>query len=97
MKTYILKGKNGKPDIDFALGDLIPLKQTKPYDFVELVKLVDYSHYHSDTNWTNEDYISLYRKPGNQGRDFFMIRDTGVIVIPGSYLFPTLLTANQIR
>src|ERR1700712_4431834 len=95
MKTSLLKGKGNTPDLPFILTDLIPVKQTKSYTFIELTKLIDYSHYFSDSNWTNEDYLSLYKKPENIGIDFFTIRDTGIIVIPGTYIFPTLLTEKQ--
>jgi len=96
MKTFILKGKSGTPDIPFCLNDLIPVKQSKSYTFFELTRLVDYTHYYSDTNWNKEDYGSLYDKPENRCCDFFTIRDTGVIVIPGGAIFPTLLTGDQI-
>lgn len=96
MKTYILKGKGNTPDVPFHLNDLLPLKQTKSYSFVELAGLIDYSLYYSDTNWTNEDYLSLYRKAEHAGVDFFTIRDTGIVVIPGTYLYPTKLTEHQI-
>lgn len=95
MKTFVLKGKPGVDDLPFSLNDLRPVSQSKRYDFFTLVKLIDYSRYYSDTNWTNEDYTSLYKKQGYAGHDFFTIRDTGVIVIPGSCLFPTALKETQ--
>jgi hypothetical protein len=96
MKIFLLKGKGNTPDLPFTMGDLIPVQQTKIYSFAELANLINYSSYYSDTLWTNEDYISLYHKPGNTGKDFFTIRDTGIIVIPGTRIYPTLLTENQI-
>ena len=96
MKTFVLKGKPGTDDLPFTLYDLLPLPQTKSYDFFQLVKFIDYRFYCSDTNWTNEDYLSLYLKPGHHGKNFFTIRDTGVVVIPGTCLFPTILNDNAI-
>ena len=96
MKTFILKGKGNTPDLPFALNDLLPVPQKKKYTFIELAGLINYTNYYSDTKWTSEDYISLYRKPEHIGKDFFTIRDTGVIIIPGTYLYPTLLTETQI-
>jgi hypothetical protein len=96
MKTFLLKGKGKTPDLPFTLSDLLPVKQTKTYTFIELANLINYSNYYSDTNWTNEDYISLYKNHLNIGHDFFTIRDTGIIIIPGTYIYPTLLTENQI-
>ena len=95
MKTFILKGKGNIPDLPFTLTDLIPVAQSKAYTFIELANLINYTNYYSDTQWKNEDYISLYKKPENQGRDFFTIRDTGVIIIPGTYIYPTLLTEKE--
>ncbi|WDF77144.1 hypothetical protein PQ469_24980 [Mucilaginibacter sp. KACC 22773] len=96
MKTYTLKGKNGKPDIDFSLGDLIPVRQKKKYDFNELVNLINYRDYEAVTPFQDGDYRELYRNYANKRSDFFTIRDTGIIVIPGNCIFPTLLTGNQI-
>lgn len=96
MKTFLLKGKGKTPDLPFTLSDLLPVAQSKAYTFIELANLINYTNYYSDSNWTNEDYISLYKKPENHGTDFFTIRDTGVIIIPGTYIYPTLLTEKQI-
>ncbi|MFA6083445.1 hypothetical protein [Mucilaginibacter sp.] len=96
MKTYTLKGKNGKPDIDFALGELMPARQKKTYDFNELVKLINYRDYEAVTLFKDEDYKALYRNYANKRSDFFTIRDTGIIVIPGNCLFPTILTETDI-
>lgn len=96
MKTFVLKGKGNASDLPFTLTDLLPVTQSKAYSFIELANLINYTNYYSDTQWTNEDYISLYKNPANQGRDFFTIRDTGVIIIPGTYIYPTLLTEKQI-
>ncbi len=95
MKMFMLKGKGNTPDLPFKLSDLIPVAQSKSYSFTELANLIDYRDYYSDTNWTNEDYISLYKNHLNKGHDFFTIRDTGVIIIPGTYIYPTLLTEYQ--
>jgi hypothetical protein len=96
MKIFILKGKGNTPDLPFTLTDLLPVAQSKAYTFIELANLINYTNYYSDTQWTNDDYISLYKNPEYQGRDFFTIRDTGVIIIPGTYIYPTLLTEKQI-
>lgn len=96
MKTYTLKGKNGKPDIDFALGDLVPVRQKKTYDFNELVKLINYRDYEAVTPFQDDDYRALYRNYANKRSDFFTIRDTGIIVIPGNCVFPTILTAADL-
>lgn len=96
MKTFLLKGKGQINDLPFALNDLIPVTQIKEYSFTDLANLINYRDYYSDTNWTNEDYISLYKIPANHGHDFFIIRDTGIVVIPGTCIFPTLLSEDQI-
>lgn len=96
MKTYTLKGRNGKPDIDFTLDDLIPVPQKKRYDFFGLVALINEQDYQAVAPFKDEDYWQLYRDHAHTARDFFRIRDTGVIVIPGNSIFPTTLTAADL-
>lgn len=97
MKTYTLKGKNGLTDIAFTIADLIPIRQQhlKPYD--NLVKLINYTHY--DTDWEQpmgEDYECLYSIMENKQTDFFKIRNTQVIILPGTYIYPTLLNVQEV-
>lgn len=96
MKTYTLKGKNGKPDIDFTLEDLIPVRQKKKYDFNTLTAMINYRDYEAVTLFKDEDYKALYRNYANKRSDFFTIRDTGIVVIPGNCLFPTILTEHDL-
>jgi hypothetical protein len=95
MKNFKLKSKGNAPDINFTMDDLIPVNQSKSYKFTELVRFIDYTNYFTVENWTSADFNRLYKKPGNAKHDFFKVRDTTVIVIPGQYLFPTLLTESQ--
>jgi hypothetical protein len=97
MKTYILKSKGNKPDLQFTMTDLIPIKQEKNYSFTELAGLINYRDYYADTFFDSSDLKSLYERPGNEGIDLFEIRDTAVIVIPGNALFPTILTEPLIK
>jgi hypothetical protein len=94
MKTYKLIGKNNHPDISFTVEDLIPVRHKKLYEYMELVRLIDYSHY----DFSNEsfEYAALYEKAENQNIDFFKIRGTDVIVIPGNHVYPTLLKDKDI-
>jgi len=97
MKTYILKGKNGLTDIAFTIADLIPIRQQhlQPYD--NLAKLINSTHY--DTDWEqpmDEDYKNLYSIMENKQTDFFKIRDTQVVILPGSYFYPTLLNEQEV-
>lgn len=97
MKTFTLKGKASIPDLSFIITDLMPVVNKKYHSWMELAGLIDYTNYERESGWTITDYAALYALPGNSGVDFFTIRGTGVIVIPGISLFPTLLTENQIR
>jgi hypothetical protein len=97
MKTYTLKGKRGLADIPFTIADLIPIRQQhlQPYD--NLVKLINYTHYDSDWEQPmDEDYKSLYRIRENKRTDFFKIKDTQIIILPGTYVYPTLLNEREV-
>jgi hypothetical protein len=97
MKTYTLKGKNGLADIPFTIADLIPIRQQHLQPYNNLVKLINYTNYDSD--WEQpmgEDYEHLYCIPENKRSDFFRIRDTQVIILPGTYLYPTLLNEQEV-
>lgn len=95
MKTYKLIGRNNHPDISFTVEDLLPIKPQKQYTCAELIRLIDYSNYkHAGENF--EDYITLYAKEKNKNIDFFKIRGTDIIVIPGNYIYPTILKEKDI-
>ncbi len=97
MKTYKLIGKRNKRNISFTVEDLIPVKHTKQYKYEELIRLIDYSYYMHDGESFKEDYITLYQKEENRNTDFFKIKETDVIVIPGNYIFPTILKERDIH
>jgi len=97
MKTYTLKGKNGLADIPFTIADLIPIQQQHLQPYNNLVKLINYTNYDSD--WEKPmggDYESLYSITENKGADFFKIRNTQVIILPGTYIYPTLLNEQEV-
>lgn len=98
LKTYTLKGKGGRDDVPFTINDLIPVAKSKKYDYEQLVKLINHRDYDSD--WAQpmkEEYDLLYNKSENQQVDFFKIRDTEIIVMPGLYVYPTILSENDIK
>jgi len=93
MKTYLLKGKNGNRDIALTIEDLIPLPPSGRHDYERLVNLINYSQY--EPEWDSPmiaEYDILYSWSANRTVDFFKIRDTGLIVIPGRFVYPTILT-----
>jgi hypothetical protein len=97
MKTYTLKGKNGLTDIAFTIADLIPIRQQHLQQYYNLVKLINYTHY--DTDWEQpmgEDYENLYCIMQNKQTDFFKIRDTQVVILPGTYVYPTMLNEQEV-
>jgi hypothetical protein len=97
MKTYILKGKNGLADIPFTIADLIPIRQRHLQPYNNLVKLINYTDY--DTDWEmpmGEDYERLYSIMENKQTDFFKIKGTPVVILPGTYIYPTLLNEQEV-
>lgn len=97
MKTYKLTGKRNHADILFTVEDLIPVKHNKNYEYIELVRLIDYSQYEFSNESFDEDYTLLYQKAENQNIDFFKIKGTDIIVIPGNHVYPTLLKEKDIQ
>ena len=96
MQQYTFKGKNGNKDISFTIEDLIPMRETKQYTIQELVALIDYRDYeHCHTRFI-DDLESLYSKPENKKSNFFRIKDTGLIIIPSKFCFPTILTEQDL-
>jgi hypothetical protein len=96
LKVYRLRGKAGNPDFSVTINDLIPIEH-KSYDFDTLVKYLNYTAYEPD--WENpmdEEYDLLYKMHGNPKIDFFIIKKTNMIVIPGTYLYPTKLKIEDI-
>ncbi len=98
MKTYTLKGRNGNADIDFTIEDLIPLKPSCHYDYDQLVKLINYRDY--DADWQQpmgEEYQRLYNVLAHKAVDFFRIKGTEIIIMPGLYIYPTILAETEIK
>ena len=90
-KTYTLRGQKGRADISFAIDDLIPLAPCPFYDFTGLVKQLIYTEY--DADWAvpmENEWDILYANPAHEGVNFFRIKGHNVIVIPGTYIYPTL-------
>ena len=97
MTNYTLKGNPPFSYISFTIHDLIPVKQKRAYSFDELVKHIDYSHYHFNDQCFKKDYEILYAKPEHKNQDFFRIKDTEIIVIPGNHIYPTILTPDEVK
>jgi len=98
LKRYRLKGKSGKNDISFTIDDLIPLTVSKKYNYDRLVRLINNRDY--DTDWNQPmqgEYAALYGHKRNEKVDFFKIKGTQVIVMPGIYIYPTILTEAAIK
>jgi len=97
MKTYTLKGKRGIRDISFTIADLVPLEKSKTYRYEHLVSLINNRDF--DTDWEQpmgEEYKELYQIKKNAKVDFFQVKGTKIIVMPGTYIYPTLLTKEDV-
>jgi len=98
LNIYTLKGKKGISDIQFTINDLLPLAKSSGYDFNRLSKVINYRDY--DADWDapmDKEYAQLYEMEENKTVDFFKIKGTDVIVIPGTYIYPTILNENDIK
>jgi len=96
MTTYTLKGNTPHTDISFTINDLVPVIQKRAFRYDELVKHLDYSHYRFNDQCFKKDYEILYSKPEHKNQDFFRIKDTEIIIIPGTHIYPTILTPGDI-
>lgn len=97
MKQYTLTGNKDNLTISFTINDLIPIKQKRKYSYMDLIKLIDYSEYKFSDESFDDDYKRLYKKKQNQNIDFFRIKGTNLIVIPGNHVYPTTLTEKEIQ
>ncbi|WP_148044257.1 hypothetical protein [Sinomicrobium pectinilyticum] len=98
VQTYTLKSKTENPDLQVTIKDLIPIPHTRKYHYRELLNLTNYSRYEPDWQTPmSKEHDMLYALYGEYKGDFFKVRDTRLIVIPGTYLYPTLLTEEDIK
>jgi hypothetical protein len=100
MKIYHLKANVNKKwfDMEVVMTELTPIFHRGAYTFEELVKFMDYTHYEPD--WKvpmDEEYKELYRLHGDPKVDFFKVKNHNLIVMPGTYLYPTILTMQDIE
>jgi len=96
MKTYRLKGNNGKEDILLTIEDLVPVPHKRAYSFQQLVSFVNNQQY--ETDWEtpmNEEHTMLYEMHEEKA-SFFKDKHTELILVPGDYLHPTLLSEQDI-
>lgn len=85
-------------ELKVTLDDLQPLHTKREHTYKELATFIDNTHYQTD--WSQpmkEEYEILYSRKGNKSVDFFKVKDTGLIVMPGTYLYPTVLTTEDIE
>lgn len=96
LQTYTLKGKGGNGDLLVTINDLSPIHH-KEYSYDEFFKFLIYSDYEPDWDTPmGEEYDLLYNMDGNPKIDFFIIKNTKIIVVPGSYLYTTKLKMEDI-
>lgn len=97
-KIYKLKKKKGQETLKITIDDLTPVPHKKSYSFEQLVNMISNNSY--ETDWTTEmeqEHNELYAKFGNCKYDFFKVRHSDLIVIPGLYLYVTSLTEAKIN
>ncbi|WP_268223542.1 hypothetical protein [Sinomicrobium oceani] len=98
LQTYTLKGNMKNPDYQVTIKDLIPVPHKRKYHYRELLNLINYSRYELDWNTPmGKEYDMLYALYHGYTGNFFKVKDTGLIVIPGTYPYPTLLTEEDIK
>lgn len=97
LQTYTLQSKTGIPDLQVTIKALIPIPHTRKYHYRELVRLTNYSLYSPD--WETpmgKEHDMLYALHNQYKGDFFKVKYSGLIVVPGTYLYPTALTEEDI-
>ncbi|MYY43989.1 hypothetical protein [Elizabethkingia anophelis] len=98
MKTYQLEDTKKIKHLEMTIGDLIPIFHKRCFSFMELTSFFNYARYAPD--WKTpmeEEWHFLYKVEANKGIDFFKIKNTDLIVIPGMYIYPTALSEEIIR
>ena len=97
-KVYFLKKQKGKVGIRLTIDDLTPIPHRKNYTFEQLVNMINGSNY--ETDWKtpmNEEHGQLYLKFNNCKYDFFKVKGMDLVVMPGTYLYATILTEDKIK
>lgn len=99
MKTYFLKAvKKDLTDLKVTIKDLIPIPHKRNYSFKELSELLIHTNYTPDWKTPMEDeYNIFYRVKKNQHINFFRVKGTDLIVMPGTFLYTTTLTEQDIK
>lgn len=73
------------------------MRHKRSNSFEVLANLAKYTEY--DADWAqpmDAEYQMLYRIDRNKGVDFFRISGTKLIVIPGTYIYPTRLSEIEV-
>lgn len=95
LQTYRLKSNTGAPDLLVTLDDLEPITNSRTYSYRELMGLTADTHYQTDWNTPmGKEHGMLAAR---YRTSFFKIKGASLVVIPGTYLYPTDLSADGIR
>ncbi len=96
MKTYRLKGNKGNEDVELTIEDLVPVPHKRAYTFQQLTSFINNQQYETDwENPMNEEHKRLYEMHDTKA-SFFKDKRTELILVPGDYLHPTLLSEQDI-
>jgi|GEM_PF-1564290 len=97
-KVYHLKGRNGVCDISFTIDALIPVLQSRRYEFSEIEKFIDNSKFKTDFNTPmGNEFEIMHEMLLPLGDEFFKIKGTELIVIATDYIYPTSLTEKGVK
>jgi hypothetical protein len=99
-KTYVFTkhSVNGTEKFTVTIDDLTPVYHKRNYGVIELANLLNFKLFEPD--WKQEmleEYKHLYDKWKVSNNAFFLVKKYGIIVIPGTYLYPTTLTEEDIK
>ena len=99
-KTYVFTkhSDNGTEKFTVTIDDLIPLYHKRSYTFIELANLLNFKAFEPDwKKQMHEEYAELYSSPKLKYTSFFIVKQLDIIVIPGTFLYPTTLTIEDIK
>ena len=99
MKTYTLKDRRDKrKKIRLTIMDLIPVHHKRHYTFEQLSDFRNDAPYEPDWNTPMQDeYDLLYKMHSYPRIDFFKVKSLDLIIMPGDYIYPTVLTEQNIK
>ncbi|WP_145712278.1 hypothetical protein [Chitinophaga japonensis] len=79
------------------MDDLIVIPCSHVFSIEQLVNMISYRDFQFCPTAMEKEYDMLYAVDRHKGMDFFRVKGTEVVVMPGTYIYPTIFNEEDIR